>query len=379
MENKTNTKEPVMTQFPAPTALLLGAGGAKGAFQIGAWEALAQAGMLGNIKAVAGCSVGALNAVLFALGDLAFAREIWHKITPADLIAKGTDGEFLSRDGLIRTIDQLPLEKISQSPIKIFVSVHHVKSGQPVFFELNDLPNDSIRTLLLASSAIPHVYAPEHYLGEEYIDGSATPEGDQCISPVYACGHRDIIMVSLRSQFSLYGGQNVGLHRNGSRNLADLYPDARFTVIKPLKPLGSLVKGTLDFAPDRIRKRMEQGYEDTKTTLNGLREQPKTKEEMNALLTQTMERLFPHGSDLAKFVRLYGSKLAPNIQMGTLGGKVWYDDIFAVEGWRLQQQRTIGLQSHYRILNPDNQRTAWVLDPQTLLDALREYETAEQA
>ena len=137
--------------------------------------------------------------------------------------------------------------------------------------------------------------------------------------------------------------------------------------------------GTLDFSAGGAARRMEQGYEDTKTTLNGLREQPKTKEEMNALLTQTMERLFPHGSDLAKFVRLYGSKLAPNIQMGTLGGKVWYDDIFAVEGWRLQQQRTIGLQSHYRILNPDNQRTAWVLDPQTLLDALREYETAEQA
>ena len=372
--NKLDNKETVMTQFPSPTALLFGAGGAKGAFQIGAWEALSDAGMLGNIRAVAGCSVGALNAALFALGDVAFAREIWHKITPADLIAKGTDGAFLSRDGLIRTIDQLPLEKISNSPIKIYVSVHHVKSNQPVFFELNNLPNDAIRTLLLASSAIPHVYAPERYLGDEYIDGSVTPEGDQCITPVYAAGHRDIVMVSLRTQFSLYGGQNVGLHRNGSRNLADHYPDCRFTVIKPMKPLGSLVKGTLDFAPERIRKRMEQGYEDANTAISGLREQPKTGEEMNALLTQTMERLFPHGSDVAKFVRLYGSKLAPNIQMGTLGGKVWYDDIFAVEGWRLQQQRAVGLRSHYRILTPENQRAAWVLDPQTLLDALRAYE-----
>ena len=40
-----------------PTALLLGGGGAKGAFQIGAWQALAEAGMTTDITAVAGRSV----------------------------------------------------------------------------------------------------------------------------------------------------------------------------------------------------------------------------------------------------------------------------------------------------------------------------------
>ncbi len=371
-------EQTIMTQLPQPTALLLGAGGAKGAFQIGAWEALEQAGMLRGIRTVAGCSVGALNAALFAIGDLALAREIWHKIQPGDLIARGTEGAFLSRDGLIRTINQLPLDKIRNAPLRVTVSVHHVKSNQPVFFDLNGQTDADIRTLLLASSAIPHVYAPERYLGEEYVDGSATPEGDQCIQPAYAAGHRDMLMVTMRTQFSLYGGQNVGIRRRGSKDLTQAYPDCRFTLIKPLKPLGSLFAGTLDFAPERIRQRMEQGYADAKAQIEGLREVPQTREEMNALLTQMMEQLFPHAASLMEFLRLYGSKLAPNVQMPTLGGAVWYDNIFAVEGWRVQQQRTPGLQSHYRILTPDNKRAAWVLDPAVLLNALREYAASKQ-
>ena len=64
-------------QTQKPTALLLGGGGAKGAFQIGAWQALAEAGLTTDITAVAGCSVGALNAALFAIGDPAYAKRVW--------------------------------------------------------------------------------------------------------------------------------------------------------------------------------------------------------------------------------------------------------------------------------------------------------------
>ena len=148
-----------------PTALCLGGGGAKGAFQIGAWQALEEAGLLSDVQAAAGCSVGALNAALFALGDLNYAKQVWESIKPADLLAPGVDGAFFSRDGLIRIIDELPLERISDSKIRVHVSVKHMETGEPVFFELNGLTPASTRTLLLASSAMPHIYAPEHYLG----------------------------------------------------------------------------------------------------------------------------------------------------------------------------------------------------------------------
>ena len=353
-----------------PTALLLGGGGAKGAFQIGAWEALAESGRLTDIRAVAGCSVGALNAVLFAIGDLSYAKQLWSQIQPGDLLARGTEGAFFSRDGLIRMIDRLPLERIHSSGIRVHVSVHDTATGSPVFFELNGLSNDAIRTLLLASSAIPHIYAPERYLGRELMDGSVTPEGDLCIQPVYAQGHREIIMISMKPQLSLYGGTSVG---NG--NLLEHYPDCNFTLIKPLRTLGNLLTGTLNFTQDKIRMNMEQGFADAKAAIgeNTVSSPFRTKEEINAQIVPLMQRLFPTAALLSGFLSEYGSRFAPNIQVPTLGGSVFYDNIFEVDGWRLQQQRTIGMQVHYRFLDANNVRVGWVMQPQLLLDALTEY------
>ncbi len=59
-------------------ALALEGGGAKGAFQIGAWRALREAGI--RLDAVAGTSVGALNGALIAMGDSKKAEEIWKNI-----------------------------------------------------------------------------------------------------------------------------------------------------------------------------------------------------------------------------------------------------------------------------------------------------------
>ena len=59
-------------------ALALEGGGAKGAYQIGVWRALRQAGL--RISAVAGSSVGSLNGALIAMGDLEKAEDLWKNI-----------------------------------------------------------------------------------------------------------------------------------------------------------------------------------------------------------------------------------------------------------------------------------------------------------
>ena len=48
--------------------IVLEGGGARGAYQIGVWKALREAGM--KIKGVAGTSVGALNGALICMDDL---------------------------------------------------------------------------------------------------------------------------------------------------------------------------------------------------------------------------------------------------------------------------------------------------------------------
>lgn len=59
--------------------IVLDGGGARGAYQIGAWKALKEAGM--KINAVAGTSVGALNGALICMDDVEMAEKIWSEMT----------------------------------------------------------------------------------------------------------------------------------------------------------------------------------------------------------------------------------------------------------------------------------------------------------
>ena len=65
-------------------AIALEGGGAKGAYQIGAWKALDEAGI--KFGAVSGTSVGALNGALMCMGDLNRAIKLWSDIRLSDII-----------------------------------------------------------------------------------------------------------------------------------------------------------------------------------------------------------------------------------------------------------------------------------------------------
>ncbi len=60
--------------------LVLAGGGAKGAYQVGCWRALRACGVM-QFGAIAGTSVGALNAVLVAQDDYDKAESIWHNMS----------------------------------------------------------------------------------------------------------------------------------------------------------------------------------------------------------------------------------------------------------------------------------------------------------
>ena len=46
----------------------------------------------------------------------------------------------------------------------------------------------------------------------------------------------------------------------------------------------------------------------------------------------------------------------PNLEMKTQGGKIWWDDVANIQGWRMQRNKVFG---NCRILNPHNVRKAW--------------------
>ena len=61
-------------------AVVLSGGGARGAYQAGAWKALRELDYQFDI--VTGTSVGALNAAMMASGDFERAIMLWQEISP---------------------------------------------------------------------------------------------------------------------------------------------------------------------------------------------------------------------------------------------------------------------------------------------------------
>lgn len=57
--------------------LVLAGGGAKGAYQIGAWKAMRELGV--TFDAITGVSIGAINGALIAQGDFDRAVELWNR------------------------------------------------------------------------------------------------------------------------------------------------------------------------------------------------------------------------------------------------------------------------------------------------------------
>lgn len=125
-------------------ALTLAGGGAKGAYQLGVWEALRKIKLEKNLIAVSGSSVGALNAALISLNDFDTAKTIWTSIMPKQfldinldtiigpldtLVKRTLTNGLCSRDGLIGIIDQyLKLDELASSHIPAYVCVSKYNS-----------------------------------------------------------------------------------------------------------------------------------------------------------------------------------------------------------------------------------------------------------
>ena len=91
--------------------IVLEGGGARGAYQIGAWRALKEAGV--KIKGISGTSVGALNGALICMGDLEKAERIWKNISYSRIM--DVDDEVMKN--LLR--GKLPLKEFLQESRKM--------------------------------------------------------------------------------------------------------------------------------------------------------------------------------------------------------------------------------------------------------------------
>lgn len=165
-----------------PYAIALEGGGAKGAYQIGAWRALREVGI--RFHAVSGTSVGALNGALMVMGDLEKATEIWENIRFSQIMdVKDEDmknllslnlkdidwkaqWEFLKKTLSNRGLDVTPLrqwveelvdeEAIRNSETEFYIQTFSLTDRKELELRAKDLKKPGeIADMLLASAYFP--------------------------------------------------------------------------------------------------------------------------------------------------------------------------------------------------------------------------------
>ena len=249
--------------------LVFDGGGARGAYQIGAWRALSEAGV--KISAVAGTSVGALNGALVCMGDLEKAGHIWKEMAFSrvmdvddELMEQFFDGEASIREilkGLWKKladggIDITPLkelihevvdeEKIRKCGKEFCLLTFSVSDMKELDLSIEDIPEGLLEDFLLASAYLLG-FKNEPLHGKTYIDGGAV--NNVPTASLLKRGYKDLIQVRI-----------FGPGRVPKTTIPE---DGSLLEIEPRVGLGSI----LEFSAKRSRQNLKIGYYDAKRNI----------------------------------------------------------------------------------------------------------------
>ena len=256
--------------------LVLEGGGAKGAYQIGAWKALKEAGV--KIKGVSGTSVGALNGALICMDDLERAENLWANITYSQII--NVDDELMGRlfdksqmkpEFLRETLKEIfrmlgeggmditPLRRlieenidedlIRKSPVEFYSCTYSLTDRKELNVDMKTVPEGQMKDMLLASAYLPG-FKNEKLHGKTYVDGGATNVLPMDV--LLEHGYQDLILLRI---FGVGREKKVSIPEGVS-----------VTEIAPRGTLGN----TLQFDAGKSRKNMRLGYYDALRAIYGL-------------------------------------------------------------------------------------------------------------
>lgn len=115
----------------APLALVLSGGGAKGAYEVGVWSALHEAGLADNVAAVSGTSIGAVNAALFSSWpDPKGAETLW---------LENLGKVFVPNDRILQVASEKKFAEFLDGKLREYAEI----AGVPA----SDLPEDSKKAI----------------------------------------------------------------------------------------------------------------------------------------------------------------------------------------------------------------------------------------
>ncbi len=249
--------------------LVLEGGGAKGAYQIGAWRAFRELGI--TFDGVVGTSIGALNGALIVQDDYEKAFKLWYDMNPSvlingdetlldHLVKLDFDGKDFNKvlSGLLKVVDQkgldiTPLRRLisdmlneeairSSQMVYGFVSVS-LSDKKPVASFKEDIPVGQLGEYLIASANLP-VFQIEPIEGKLYVDGGFYD--NLPVNMLLQKGFDEIVTVELNG---------IGIKQKWQVDEKKI----KCIRIRPSEPLGKV----LAFSPALARRNMAMGYYDT--------------------------------------------------------------------------------------------------------------------
>jgi len=228
------------------TALVFGGGGSRGAYEIGAWQALRELGIPINI--VTGTSVGAINGALVAQDAFDLAVSLWREIDTSavfDMEIKSILANSGIESGKLKTLLSQYIDEaaIRQSSVEFGLVTAELPSMTTRPITKENIPDGMLVDYLLASSTLFPAMKSYEINSLKYVDGGFTD--NLPIGLALDLGATHIIAVDLEA---------VGVVRKNRMNDADF-----LRIIQCPWDLGNF----LIFDRVNSRKIMRLGYLDT--------------------------------------------------------------------------------------------------------------------
>jgi NTE family protein len=183
------------------TALVFSGGGVFGAIQIGQLAALAERGIVPDL--IVGTSIGAINGAGFAADPTTAGvermRDSWLSLRSSDIFPGGAmaratravrrGDHVMDNRGLRRVIERIPARTFEQLHVPFHAVTTRLATGDERVFTSGPLA-----PALLASAALPGVFAPVAIDGDRYTDGGVV--NNTPISVAIAAGATRIFVLT---------------------------------------------------------------------------------------------------------------------------------------------------------------------------------------
>lgn len=249
-------------------ALVLGGGGAKGAYHLGVWQALCEMNI--EVDFICGTSIGAINAAMICQGSFEELQSVWGNITIEEVVdlsdidilgqklfdiknlknvAEKALGSGLEMSPLRAILDEyIDEERVRTSDMEFALVTCRASDLEEIALTKADIPHGRLVDYLMASASIPG-FKPAVIDGEAYYDGGV--RNNLAFDIPVEQGKKDIIIVDI-------GGPGVVKPRN-------------FVGINAVEiKVSENVIGLMEFTPEAIEKAIKMGYYDCYKTFSRL-------------------------------------------------------------------------------------------------------------